>query len=75
MCCIDWSALAVVMLICRIDDYLIKKYDFLSLSPSTQITVRYLLRIQRNHPSIVFQVLILFSITRIEFIVSYGIRV
>lgn len=62
MCCIDWSALAVVILICRIDDYLIKKYDFLSLSSSTQIIVRYHLRIQRIHPSIVLKCLSYFQL-------------
>lgn len=36
MCYVDWSALALVILIGRIGDYLIKKYDFERLPlPST----------------------------------------
>ena len=30
MCPIDWSALAVLILVCRIDDNLMEKYDFLN---------------------------------------------
>ena len=32
MCLVDWSALAVVILISRIDDNLVEKYDFLNSS-------------------------------------------
>ena len=34
MCRIDWSALAVVILVCRIDDNIMQKYDFLNSSSS-----------------------------------------